>query len=64
MNDKAVLDLINFLEYLDTEGCVVQWADHPDETHEDVAKRYLAHRDAQTANDLNVNQKITSEPHP
>jgi hypothetical protein len=39
-----VLDLINFLEWLETEGCVVQWGDHPDETHEDVAKRWLESR--------------------
>ena len=35
------LDLINFLEWLDGNLVVRQW-DESDDTHEDVARRYLA----------------------
>lgn len=44
--DQKVLDLIDFLEYLDVEREVLEWK--PDAeyvSHEECAKRYLAQKE-------------------
>lgn len=43
-NTDEVLDKVLFLEWLDISREVVTWA-YPNETHEDTALKWIAHRE-------------------
>ncbi len=43
-SDQTALDLLNFLEWLDSTRTVKEWGTSEDTTHEEVAKMYCAER--------------------